>query len=295
MKRGTKIWLIVALIFALVGGGLCLSAAILGVTFDEVRQMVYDGEFSWRIGPFHSGWFVDADGEHSGNEHTSQEGSLNVDGSEKVPLLSEIEIFKVDMDYGSLLVKASDSSEAYLDAGEYDDDFEWSFDGNTLLVRNTDGDHWNWGNLDSVKATLYLPQNIYFNDIEIDVDAGGCNIELPMECNNLYVDVDAGSATIKDMNAGWMKLDCDAGKITFKGQVPDGGTVDVDAGSIEIALTGAEVTDYNYNINVSAGSLTINDKSFSGLEDQRMLDNSAPADWELSCDAGKIKMNVKNK
>ena len=97
MKRGTKIWLIVALIFALVGGGLCLSAAILGVTFDEVRQMVYDGEFSWRIGPFHSGWFVDADGEHSGNEHTSQEGSLNVDGSEKVPLLSEIEIFKVDM------------------------------------------------------------------------------------------------------------------------------------------------------------------------------------------------------
>lgn len=255
MKRGTKIWLIVALIFALVGGGLCLSAAILGVTFDEVRQMVYDGEFSWRIGPFHSGWFVDADGEHSGNEHTSQEGSLNVDGSEKVPLLSEIEIFKVDMDYGSLLVKASDSSEAYLDAGEYDDDFEWSFDGNTLLVRNTDGDHWNWGNLDSVKATLYLPKNIYFNDIDIDVDAGGCNIELPMECNNLYVD----------------------------------------AGSIEIALTGAEVTDYNYNINVSAGSLTINDKSFSGLEDQRMLDNSAPADWELSCDAGKIKMNVKNK
>ena len=32
MKRGTKVWLIVALIFALVGGGLCLSAAILGVT-----------------------------------------------------------------------------------------------------------------------------------------------------------------------------------------------------------------------------------------------------------------------
>ena len=45
--------MIVALIFALVGGGLCLSAAILGVTFDEVRQMVYDGDFAWRIGPFH--------------------------------------------------------------------------------------------------------------------------------------------------------------------------------------------------------------------------------------------------
>ena len=257
--------------------------------------MVYDGDFAWRIGPFHSGWFEDDYRENSGNGHSSMEGNLNADGSEKVSLSSEIETFEVDMDYGSLLVKASDSNEAYLDAGEHADDFEWSFDGNMLLIRNTDGDHWNWGDLDSVKATLYLPKNIHFNDIEVDVDAGGCSIELPMECSNLYVDVDAGSATIKDMNAGWADLDCDAGKISFKGRVSDGGVVDVDAGSAEVVLTGAEVTDYNYSINVSAGSLTINDKSFSGLEDQQMLDNSAPADWELSCDAGKIKMDVKNK
>ena len=82
------------------------------------------------------------------------EGNLNADGSEKVSLSSEIETFEVDMDYGSLMVKASDSSEAYLDAGEHADDFEWSFDGNILLVRNTDGEHWNWGGLDSIKATL---------------------------------------------------------------------------------------------------------------------------------------------
>ena len=38
MKRGTKIWLIVALIFGLIGGGLCLSAAILGVSMDDVNH-----------------------------------------------------------------------------------------------------------------------------------------------------------------------------------------------------------------------------------------------------------------
>ena len=52
MKRGTKIWLIVALIFGLIGGGLCLSAAILGVSMDDVNHMVYKGDFVWRIGPF---------------------------------------------------------------------------------------------------------------------------------------------------------------------------------------------------------------------------------------------------
>lgn len=52
MKRGTKIWLIVALIFGLIGGGLCLSAAILGVDYQNVRAMVDDGDFTWRIGRF---------------------------------------------------------------------------------------------------------------------------------------------------------------------------------------------------------------------------------------------------
>ena len=73
----------------------------------------------------------------------------------------------------------------------------------------------------------------------------------------------------------------------------DSGEVDVDAGSIDITLLKADAGDYNYDINVSAGSLTINDKKISGLDHEQYINNGASREWALGCDAGKITMNIK--
>ncbi len=286
MKRGTKIWLIVALIFGLIGGGLCLSAAILGVTYDDVSHMVYDGDFAWRIGPFR--WIPQ---EESSRYEIN---SLDAGGQEKVTLQETTELLQIAMDYGSLTVKTSDSGETWLDAGNDADYFEWNFDGSTLTVQNCDRD-FGWMDIGTPKATLYIPSNSNFEYVDIDVDAGSCTIETPIQCGAMNVDVDAGAADLKNVNTGWLNLDCDAGKITFKGKAADGGEADVDAGAIEMTLTGAEVTDYNYDINVNAGSLSINDKKLSGLEHEQFINNNAPSDWSLGCDAGKINMQIKNK
>ena len=273
MKRGTKIWLIVALIFGLIGGGLCLSAAILGVSVDDVNpmvvnHMVYKGDFVWRIGPFR--WI------HSEDDSEMQTDRLDSRGQYKVTLEETTDLMQICIDNGSLTVKTSGSSEAWLDAGDDAEYFEWSYDGSTLSVENDD-DSFDWLAVgeDRPKATLYIPEDSYFSEVDIDVDAG--------------------AADLKNVNTAWLDMDCDAGKISFQGQAAEGGDVDVDAGSIEIALTGAEVTDYNYDIDVNAGSLSINDKSFSGLEKQTYIDNDGAADWTISCDAGKISMEIKNK
>lgn len=289
MKRGTKIWLIVALIFGLIGGGLCLSAAILGVTYDEVRVMAEEGDFVWHIGPFR--WFSKSHRKSSGYE---LQNGLDATGQDKVTLLKRADLLNIDMDYGNLTVKASDSSETWLDAGEDAKYFEWEYDGTTLTVQNRE-EAFDWLNVDNPKATLYIPADSYFEYADIDMDAGSCTIETPIQCGTVEVDVDAGSAHLKDVDTGWLRLDCDAGKITFNGTVADGGEVGVDAGAVEMTLTGAEVTDYNYDIDIDVGSLTINDKNFSGLGHQQFIDNSAPADWSLGCDAGKISMKIKNK
>lgn len=288
MKRGTKIWLIVALIFGLIGGGLCLSAAILGVSIDDVNHMVYEGDFVWRIGPFR--WI------HREASSEIQTDALDDRGQDKVTLQKPTDRMQICIDYGSLTVKTSGSSEAWMDAGDDAEYFEWSYDGSTLSVKNDD-DSFDWLNIgdDRPKATLYIPEDSFFSAVDIDMDAGSCTIEVPIRCDIMDVDVDAGVVDLKNVNTAWLGMDCDAGKISFQGQAADGGDVDVDAGSIEIALTGAEVTDYNYDIDVNAGSLSINDKSFSGLEKQTYIDNDGAADWAISCDAGKISMQIKNK
>lgn len=289
MKRGTKIWLIVALIFGIIGGGLCLSAVILGVSYDDVRTMVYDGDFTWQIGPFRILRILNVK-----EEKSSLEKWVDADGQEKVTLFEDTELLQIDMDYGSLIVKASDSGETWLDGGDDAEYFEWSYDGSTLAVRNRER-NFDWFNMDVPKATLYIPSGSNFEYVDIGVDAGSCTMEIPVRCGAMAVDVDAGSANLKNVTTDWLELDCDAGKIVFKGKALNGGDVDVDAGTIEMELTGADITDYNYDIYVNAGSLSINDKSFSGLEEQTYINNNGAADWALGCDAGKISIQIKNK
>ena len=57
-------------------------------------------------------------------------------------------------------------------------------------------------------------------------------------------------------------------------------------------LSGVEDTYYNYEIDVAAGALEINDHSFSGLEEKRYINNKGEATWSLACDAGKIEMKI---
>lgn len=290
MKRGTKIWLIVALVFGIIGGGLCLSAAVLGVDYDNVRAMVDDGDFTWRIGPFR---WLNSESQKIVKYHSEGHG-LDTAGKDKVVLPEQMELLNIDMDYGSLTVKASDSSEVWLDAGDDADFFEWYCDGGTLTVQNIELGL-SWTGSGEKKATLYIPSGVSFDGVSIDVDAGSCTIETDIQCNMMEVDVDAGAAILKNIEAGWLNLDCDAGKITFEGCVSDNGEVDVDAGSIDITLLKAELEDYNYDINVSAGSLTINDRKISGLEHEQYINNGASKEWAIGCDAGKISMNIKNK
>lgn len=56
-------------------------------------------------------------------------------GQDKVTLQEMTELLQIDMDYGSLTVKASDSGETWLGAGNDADYFEWNFDGSTLTVQ----------------------------------------------------------------------------------------------------------------------------------------------------------------
>ena len=46
MKKGTKIWLIIVLILVLAGGGLCVAALSIGVSFSDVRQNIEDGRYN---------------------------------------------------------------------------------------------------------------------------------------------------------------------------------------------------------------------------------------------------------
>ena len=287
MKRGTKIGLIIVLILALVGGGLCITAFALGVNFKEITEMAEKGDFSF--GPWGSvseNLIVEVP--LQGSEENLSEGTLA--SGDKYTVADEMGSLVIDLDFGDLTVKSSESDEIYLECGDDEKYFELNVSVNTVHIKNKNKH--SWINVTMPKATLYLPESLGFDSVEMDIDAGSCTIEADIFANLLTVDVDAGTADIESMNVSWAEFDCDAGKIEFNGTVVNGGEADVDAGAVIIHLPDVDVTDYNYEIEVSAGAVDIDDRSFSGLDEEQYIQNHARAGWTLTCDAGKIEMNL---
>ena len=48
------------------------------------------------------------------------------------------------------------------------------------------------------KLTLYIPRNIQFNDIDLDIDASKVTIE-DLQCNQLEMESDTSKVTIKHL------------------------------------------------------------------------------------------------
>lgn len=296
MKKGTKIWLIIALILIMVGGGISVAALSIGVNFADLRRNIISGEynlFGRSVFVGHEDYKVVAEDDFDSDDILPD--AFSSDGSTTVPVPEngEMESLYVNMDFGKLMIKASPDKrqEIWLDAGENSQYFEWIVDNDEIIVKNKDEKFWTLG-ADMPEATLYIPENMKFYMVSIDVDAGGCCVLVPLSCENLEVDVDAGGAEFKNIQADGAELDCDAGSIELTGKIPYGGVAEVDAGRISLNLSGVEDTYYNYEIDVSAGALVINDHNFSGIEEQRYIRNKGEATWSLACDAGKLEMKI---
>lgn len=281
MKKGTKIWLMIVLVLALLGSALCVSAFAMGITSKDLMEMVRSGQFqidgSWnphdKMDTHHH---EDLDKE----EHYSDQ-TVNTDYSKLV----------IDLDFGHLFIQSTDLDEIYMESDSDDEPFfDLQIKDNVITVRSEN--HSVLSGLHMPETTLYLPEKMEIEQVFLDIDAGECIIENGLSVQTLEVDVDAGLAKIQNMHANLLDLDCDAGSIIYEGEAISGGNADVDAGKIELTITGKRESDYNYEIDVDAGSLEINNQQYSKKDYESFIRNDTKATWSLSCDAGKIEMKV---
>ena len=278
MKKSTKILLIIVIMLAIVGGGLCISAFAMGLNYKNLSGMARNGLFEF------DEWWDSND--------IKDVDSKNIKKNTKEYSETVQDVLKIKIDFGKLVIKSTDLNKAYLETDQKKDEkyFEFKETDSSIEVRN-DGDM--FGHLlDTPEATLYLPEDIEFKVIELNIDAGECLIQTALKTERMMADVDAGKVSVQKMTADRLELDCDAGHFIYEGQVVQGGTVDVDAGNAELYLKEKSVNDYNYSIDVDAGSLMINEEKYSGMDKERYIDNKASGTWSISCDAGKTELNI---
>ena len=154
MKKRTKIWLGLAMILIFAGISLCLAAFAMGLNYKDLSGMAYHGVFHF------DEWFDDV-----------QLDSIDVTSDNKsVENTNQAEALMIELDYGKLTILSTDRSNAYLEVSTKEDEKYFRFNESNRTIRvytpdNIIGIH----STDSPEATLYIPENISFEYIEISV------------------------------------------------------------------------------------------------------------------------------
>lgn len=187
----------------------------------------------------------------------------------------------------------SDSFLYVTDATEY---VEWSqkMDGDTLELtfRRKKG----LGVLPSGEnayACLIIPKDHHFQTIELEASAGYINAGV-LTTGELKIDTEAGAVDMDSAHVQELEIDCEAGAVTFAGAVESKLEADCNVGSVELFLEG-KMADFNYEIDANAGSVDIDDQSYSGLKkEKKLLHDGAAKMAELDCSMGSIRVEFNN-
>ncbi len=106
-------------------------------------------------------------------------------------------------------------------------------------------------------------------------------------CHELDVEVGAGEVVLDGITADKMDLNVGMGVAYVQGGI--GREIDAECGmgSIEMELDNEE-TDFNYEIECSAGAIMLGSKAYGALADDIYVNNRASGKCTLECSMGNI-------
>lgn len=342
MKRFTKGCLITALVVFVLGCIICGVCALLG-GFKQLRNLnVYnitgipffyhrdrDGGFSYG--------FWDNDHEYWDEEWETHKNWDQVGDADKKQLdLTADTLHNLDIELGAaeLYIEESEDDHVWLSASGDTRDFRYHKDGDTLyLVRREDSLFWNWvrdRDKDmTVKVHLYLPKDIYLDDVDImfgagvldagtlrahevqvEVGASVCSIDELVSDDSAEISVGAGQIWVFSLEANEANLNIGAGELYIEGaNVTGEADIDIGMGSVEVSgliagdlnadcgmgsltlvLTDGE-QDHNYKIECAMGNVSVGRNSYTGLSGEKTINNGSSSTYDIECSMGNVNVS----
>ena len=205
----------------------------------------------------------------------------------KYQLGTDIEDLDIELGGGSFTTIVSDDDNFYVEA-EGVHKFQGFVEDNTLYIKSTSTSR---GGSQKGEVTLYVPENYYFEEVEIDVGAGALWFS-NLNAQEASLEVGAGSIALNDPKVQELDVSIGAGKIDMtgmEGTVLNNADVECAMGNVEIGLVGSE-NDFNYYLEGHMGSIQVGDSGYisGGFSQKRTIDNRASKEMEIECSMGNI-------
>ena len=178
--------------------------------------------------------------------------------------------------------------------------------GDTLYVRVT-----TTGQINSLntKVEILIPEGTVFDEVEASMGAGDFKIA-SLSADTIKMEIGAGRLQTEKVTAGELEIELGAGQVVIKdavvsrkfeaeigagelrftGSVPGDMDVECAMGNADIHITGSSEKDHNYDLECSAGNLTVGNRSHTGVAFEDDINNGADSEYKLSCFMGNIKV-----
>lgn len=214
------------------------------------------------------------------------------------------EITELDVEVGgcNFVVKESDDDKFYVEA-EGTKKFQAYVHSGILVIKGTIKTV--IGNNFSGDIVLRVPKGFTFEKADMEIGAGVMDLgdmsadKLDMEvgagqitadtliADTLNVAVGMGEAVIDDMQVNKLDAEVGMGNFSAKGSADEKVIVECAMGNVEMKLDGTS-KDYDYSIECGMGNVTIGGNTYSGLANEKNINNGADRKMDVECAVGNI-------
>ncbi len=146
-------------------------------------------------------------------------------------------------------------------------------------------------NLDTsaCKMQLLLPADFAFEDVKLSLGAGTVDATTPFRAESLELELAAGEVTVSNLEVNKLNAEVGAGSLTLNGIISQKADLECGMGELSLKITGGKA-DFNYQVEVAAGEVTIGNESFGGIAGERKIDNNASKDINVECAMGSVEI-----
>lgn len=140
------------------------------------------------------------------------------------------------------------------------------------------------------KVIIYIPESFKSSKLKINIGAGEL-IADKLNAGDTDINVGAGNLKINNLVTDEIKINCGVGNVEIGGKVNNNGDIKCGVGNIGLNLNGNE-KDYNYNLKLGIGEITLNGDNLSGIG-SRVIDNTSnDNNFKIDCGIGKVSLNI---
>lgn len=201
------------------------------------------------------------------------------------------EVRDLDVEIGVCKFSFKDSEDADFhvkvkNAGSY----QGYVKGDTLYIKAIRAVSENINDLSKCEIELFVPADFGFRDVELSVGAGQVQGDGPLKASELELELGAGEVSLGSLTVGKLDADVGMGSLDVTGDIWQEAEVDCAMGDVKLTVSGAR-TDFNYEIEVAAGSVSIDDQVYGGMANKKDIKNGAAKDISVDCGMGSVAIN----